>query len=151
MGDAVLTSAADLGMSPLVYERFVQLAQDANAEATAKLSAETMAPIRRARERISRRTRQGGGRSHAEVAVETRLSRHARDATFWQGSFDGEPVPSMKLDRAAIERDYGAAHIPLLPGATVKGQGHQRLFFGPDGVHLIRLRVHMDLKPGRSC
>ena len=134
VGDAVLTSAADLGMSPLVYERFVQLAQDANAEATAKLSAETMAPIRRAREKEYREER---AKVVAEVTPGLQskpVYRATQEMRFGKG-FDGEAVPVMKLDRAAIERDYGAAHIPLLPGATVKGQGHATAVFGPDGVH----------------
>lgn len=134
IGDHVLTSAADLGMTPETYARFVQLTQDANAEAAAKLRAETMAPIRRAREKEYREER---AKVIAEVTPEMQarpVYRATQEMRFGKG-FDGEPVAAMKLDRAAIERDFGAGHIPFLPGATKDGKGHAAAVFGPSGIH----------------
>lgn len=134
IGDHVLTSAADLGMTPAAYSRFVQLTQDANAEAAAKLRAETMAPIRRAREKEYREER---AKVIAEVTPEMQarpVYRATQEMRFGKG-FDGEPVVAMKLDRAAIERDFGAGHIPFLPGATKDGKGHIAAVFGPNGIH----------------
>ena len=134
VGDTVLTSAADLGMSPAAYARFVQLSSDANAEASAKLRAEIMAPIRRAREKAYIEERAKVAADVTPAMQRKPVYRATQEMRFGK-DFDGTPVDAMKLDRAAIEKDYGAAHIPLLPGSTKDGKGHATAVFSANGIH----------------
>ncbi|MGL5828337.1 MAG: hypothetical protein ACRC0L_02055, partial [Angustibacter sp.] len=134
VGDAPLVSASDLGMTPVMYDRYVRLSEAANADAAAKLRAQTMEPIRRQREAWYREER---AKVEAEVTanLQTQPVYRATQEMRFGKAFDGSEVDAIRLDRDAIERDYGASHIPLLPGATKDGKGHATAVFGPNGIH----------------
>lgn len=142
LGADVQLTAADLGMTDEQFQSFLKLRDQAKADASAKLLAETMAPIKRAkqaeykaerekvRERIERETKQ------QPVYRAIQELRFGRD-------FDGNAVDApLKLDRAIIEGQYGAGYVPYLPGATKDGAGHKNAVFASDGG------VHPDIAAG---
>ena len=135
--DAAITSpltAEQLGMTPEQHAAFLKLHTQAQDDASAQLLAETMRPIRRAATEAYQAER---ARVKADVERNLKLQpvyRAIQELRFGRG-FDGVEVQTLKLSREAIEKDYGAGYLPLLPGATKDGNGHRNAVFAHDGVH----------------
>lgn len=125
-------TADDLGMTADQFAAFTRLRTQAKDEAAAKLLAETMAPIRRAATEAYKNERK---------AVRTITEKRLRDMPMFRAvqelrfgrDFQGNEIQPVKLDRAAIERDYGAGWLPQLPGSTKDGKGHKNAVFAHEG------------------
>lgn len=129
---ALFKTAEEMGLTPEAFAAFTKISEEARDEASARLLAETMAPIRRATEqwfKAARATVKAG----VQVSMKGRPVYRAIQELRFGKDFDGNDVMPVKLDRAAIERDYGAGYLPLLPGATKDGRGHKLAVFTSEG------------------
>lgn len=129
--DVALT-ADSLGMTAEQFATFQKLRSQARDEATAALLNETMAPIRRAATEAYK-----AERKQVRAIIEKRLQsmpmfRAVQELRFGR-NFDGNETAPVKLDRAAIERNYGAGWLHQLPGSTKDGHGHKNAVFAHEG------------------
>jgi len=132
--DMLFQAAETAGISADDYRHLTALHDQARDEAHQKLRREIMAPIVREREQWYR-----AERAKVSEEVTARLQswpvyRAIQEMRFGK-DFDGNEVPAVKLDRATVEKEYGAGHIPFLPGATRQGRGHLNAVFTANGVH----------------
>lgn len=135
--DASITSpltAEQLGMTPEQHAAFLKLHTQAQDDASARLLAETMAPIRRAATDAYKAER-ARVREDVERNLKTQPVYRAIQELRFGRAFDGTETATPKLSREAIEKDYGAGYLPLLPGATKDGNGHRNAVFAHDGAH----------------
>jgi len=129
--DVALT-ADSLGMTAEQFAAFQKLRSQARDEATAALLNETMAPIRRAATEAYKTERK-----QVRTIIEKRLRsmpmfRAVQELRFGR-DFDGNETAPVKLDRAAIERNYGEGWLHQLPGSTKDGHGHKNAVFAHEG------------------
>lgn len=147
--EAIFTSAEQMGMTQEQYQAFQTLYLQAGDEQRAKLYAKTMEPIA-----LKKRKEYRIKWNETEAAVEAemradpiqravKILRYGRD-------FDDSEV-NLKLDRAAIEADFGKDFIASLPGATKDGHGHKNAVFAHEGgVHPDLAADMLGLPSGRD-
>jgi hypothetical protein len=120
----LFTSAEMIGMSADDYEKYQALAVQAQDEAKAKLTAEVMAPIRRAKEKWYRDEKAKLVETLTAAKKALPIYRAIQEMRFGK-TFEGEETPGIKLNRKAIEDTYGSEMLPRLPGAPKTGRGHR--------------------------
>lgn len=131
----IFASAEQMGLAQKDYDVFRALHQRGQDEAAARLLAEIMAPIRRAATKEYREQRNAVRADVEKTLKATPVYRAIQELRFGR-DHDGEEVPTPKLSREAIERDYGAGWLAQLPGATKDGHGHRNaVFANEDGAH----------------
>ncbi len=131
-GGPVFATAEMMGLTEEEYGRYLKLRDQAEAEARGRLLAEVMEPIKRQREQWWQEERDA---VKAEVTADFQsqpLFTAIQELRFGKG-FNGEETGTPKLDRGAIERDFGAGYLPYLPGATKDGKGHRNAVFANEG------------------
>jgi hypothetical protein len=141
IGADVNLTADDLGMTPEQFEGFIKLRDQAHDEAKARTLNEAMKPIRRAATKAYKAER---AKVLERITSETKqqpVYRAIQQLRFGK-DFEGNDVEPLKLNRAMIEKDYGAGYIPFLPGATKDGSGHRNAVFSTAGG------VHPDIAAG---
>ncbi len=132
----LFASAADMGLEPDDFEKYRKLAQEAQDEATAKLTAEVMAPIRRQKEKWWREEK---AKLVAKLTAESQakpIYRAIQEMRFGR-TFEGDETPNIKLNRKVIEERHGADTLAMLPGAPKTGKGHRYAVYatGEGGMH----------------
>jgi len=117
IGADVSLTAADLGMTAEQFENFLRLRDQAKADAAGKLLAETMAPIRRAKEKWFKDER-------AKVREEVERNTNAQPvyrAMEWMGNRrwlgDGQPeaMPDIRFSKDVLVERYGEGVLATLP------------------------------------
>lgn len=117
-GSSPLFATADeMGLTPEEFDRFVKLRGQAEDEAKGRLLAETMAPIRREREKWYREER-----ATMRDAVEREVNAYRQyRAIEWMGNRrwlgEDKPVdmPDMRLSKKALVDRYGEGILKTLP------------------------------------
>lgn len=117
IGADVALTAADLGMTDEQYENFIKLRDQAKADASAKLLAETMAPIRRAREKWFKDERK---KVHADVERNTNAQPVYRAIEWmgnrrWLGEDAPEGLPDIRFSKDVLVERYGEGVLSTLP------------------------------------
>lgn len=118
-GDAgpLFASAEDMGLSADDYAAFLRLTQQANDEASAKLLAETMAPIRRETEKWFKDER---AKVRADVEREVNAYRQYRALEWmgnrrWLGEGKPEALGDFRLSKGMLVERYGVGVLKTLP------------------------------------
>lgn len=133
-GGMVFATAEQMGLTQEEFDRLMKLRDQTEADARGRLLSEIMEPIRREREQWFKDEK---AKVKAAVTADFQarpVFRAVQELRFGKG-FDGADVTVPKLDRTAIDRDYGAGYVPLLPGATKDGKGHRNAVFASEGAH----------------
>lgn len=110
-------STAPAGMSPEDWGRYQKIGQQAADEASARLLAETMAPIRREAEKQYQAEKQT---VRAEVEPQINARKEYRAIEWmgnrrWLGDERPQGLPDMRLDRAVLVERYGEGVLKTLP------------------------------------
>lgn len=133
---SLFMSAGDMGLPEADFAKYLKLAQEAQDEATAKLTAEVMAPIRRQTEKWFREEK---AKLVEKLTAEKRalpIYRAIQEMRFGV-TFEGDATPNIKLNRKVIEQRHGENVLALLPGAPKTGKGHRWAVYasGDGGMH----------------
>lgn len=108
---------APAGMSPEDWARYQAIGQQAADEASARLLAETMAPIKREAEKQYRAEKEAV-RAEIEPLVNARKEYRAIEwmgNRRWLGGEQPQGLPDMRLDRATLVERYGEGVLKTLP------------------------------------
>lgn len=113
----LFATAEEMGLSAEDYAAFVKLYDQAGDEAAAKLLAETMAPIRREREKWFREEREA---ARAEVERDVNGYRQYRAIEWmgnrrWLGEGQPEALPDVRLSKDVLVDRYGEGVLKTLP------------------------------------
>ncbi len=139
-GGMIFATAEQMGMTPEQFDKFTKLVQQGTDQAKAKVRAEAMEPIRRETEKQFKEQKAAMRADVERELKSTPIYRAIQEMRFGK-TFEGDDTP-IKLDRALIERDYGAGYVPFLPGASKDGKGHRNAVFANEGG------VHPDIAAG---
>lgn len=117
LGADVALTAADLGMTKEQFDGFLRLRDQAKADASAKLLAETMAPIKRAREQWFKDERK---KVREEVERNTNAQPVYRAMEWmgnrrWLGDDQPEAMPDIRFSKDVLVQRYGAGVLDTLP------------------------------------
>lgn len=113
----LFATAADMGLSQEDFDRFQTLRNQADEEAKARLLAETMAPIRREREKWYREER-ADVRTKVEGEINARPEYRAIEwlgNRRWLGEGQPDEMPDMRLSKDILVDRYGAGILKTLP------------------------------------
>lgn len=113
----VFATAEEMGLSPEDYAAFLKLRDQSIDEAHAKLLAETMAPIKREREKWYREER---AKVRDEVELDVSAQRVYRAIEWmgnrrWFGDAAPEPMGDIRLSKDILVDRYGAGVLKTLP------------------------------------
>lgn len=113
----LFATAEEMGLTPEEFDRFTKLRLQAEEEAKARLLAETMAPIRREREKWYREERAA---VRETVEREVNAYRQYRAIEWmgnrrWLGEGQPEAMPDMRLSKDVLVERYGAGILKTLP------------------------------------
>lgn len=117
-GDApVFSSAEQMGLTEEEYANFLKLRSQAEDEAKARLLRETMAPIKREREKWYKEER---AKVREEVEREVNAYRYYRAIEWmgnrrWLGEGQPESLPDMRLSKDILVERYGEGVLNTLP------------------------------------
>lgn len=147
----LFASAADMGLEPDDFEKYRKLAQEAQDEATAKLTAEVMGPIRRQKEQWWRAEKAKLVEKLTAEKQSLPIYRAIQEMRFGR-TFEGDPTPNIKLNRKVIEQRHGENVLALLPGAPKTGKGHRYAVYatGEGGMHPDVIAEMYGFKTGRE-
>jgi hypothetical protein len=117
IGADVALTAADLGMTDEQFQNFLRLRDQAKADASAKLLAETMAPIKRAQEKWFKDER---ARVRQDVERNTNAQPVYRAMEWmgnrrWLGEDAPEAMPDIRFSKDVLVSRYGAGVLDTLP------------------------------------
>lgn len=116
-GGPLFATAEEMGLTPDEFDRFSKLRLQAEEEAKARLLAETMAPIRREREKWYREEREAV-RQQVEAEINARPEYRAIEwlgNRRWLGEGQPEAMPDMRLSKTVLVERYGAGITKTLP------------------------------------
>jgi hypothetical protein len=117
IGADVALTAADLGMTDEQFQNFLRLRDQAKADASAKLLAETMAPIKRAQEQWFKDERK---KVREDVERNTNAQPVYRAMEWmgnrrWLGDDAPEAMPDIRFSKDVLVNRYGAGVLDTLP------------------------------------
>lgn len=114
---ALFATAEEMGLTPEEFDRFTKLRTQAEEEAKARLLAETMAPIRREREKWFKEER-----ANVRETVEREVNAYRQYRAIewmgnrrWIGEGQPEAMPDMRLSKDALVNRYGEGVLRTLP------------------------------------
>lgn len=148
---SLFMSAGDMGLPQEDFEKYLKLAQEASDEATATLTAEVMAPIRREKEKWFQAEKE---KLVEKLTAEKRslpIYRAIQEMRFGR-TFEGDETPNIKLNRKVIEDRHGENILALLPGSPKTGKGHRFAVYasGDGGMHPDVVAEMYGFKTGRE-
>ncbi len=113
----LFADAEQMGLTPEQYDAFLKLRSQAEDEAKARLLRETMAPIKREKEKAYREEK---ARVRDEVTNEVNAYRHYRALEWmgnrrWLGEGKPEDLPDVRMSKEMLVNQYGAGVLETLP------------------------------------
>lgn len=129
-GEATFTTAESLGLSPDQFDNLMKLRAQSEDEAKARLLRETMAPVKRAREK---RFKEERAKAREEVEREVNAYPYFRALEWmgnrrWFGEDQPADMPDIRMSKAMLVDRYGEGVLATLP------RGKQTIYAVEGGI-----------------